>query len=71
MNDKNPLGDGEAMDQDLKRQRLLDFLGRTEPAWRDEDHPDIAALGTAEWVRGLRNEKSARQIEIEKRFAED
>jgi hypothetical protein len=29
------------------------------------------ALGSAEWVRSLRDRKSERQIELEKRFAED
>jgi len=46
--------------KEIKRQKLLAFLERDEPAWRDEDHPDIAELGTAEWVRRLRQEPSAR-----------
>jgi hypothetical protein len=66
----HPINETEAGERELKRQRLLVFLQSEEPVWRDEDHPDIVALGTAEWVRALRNEKSERQIEIEKRFAE-
>jgi hypothetical protein len=66
----DPINDAEAAEQELKRGRLLDFLNRDEPAWRDEDHPDIVALGAAEWVRALRTEKSERQKDIEKRFTE-
>ena len=70
MND-HPIDEAEAADRELKRQRLLAFLRSEEPAWHDEDHPDIVALGSAEWVRSLRDRKSERQIELEKRFAED
>jgi hypothetical protein len=70
MND-HPIDEAEAADRELKRQRLLAFLRREEPVWRDEDHPEIVALGSAEWVRSLRDRKSERQIELEKRFAED
>jgi len=65
-----PIVDEETAERELKRQRLLAFLRSDEPAWREEDHPEIAAIGAAEWVRALRNEKSERQIELEKRFAE-
>ena len=67
----HPIGDAEATEREIKRQRLLAFLRREEPVWRDEDHPEIVALGSAEWVRSLRDQKSERQIELEKRFAED
>jgi hypothetical protein len=40
---------------ELKRRHLLAFLNRNEPAWRDEDHPELAA-GSAAWVRSLRSE---------------
>jgi hypothetical protein len=45
---------------ELKRQKLLEFLNRTEPAWKDEDHPDIAEIGAAAWVHNMRQEKSLR-----------
>jgi hypothetical protein len=45
---------------ELKRQKLLEFLSRTEPAWKDEDHPDIAEIGAAAWVHNMRQEKSLR-----------
>ena len=50
----------ETAQREVKRRRLLAFLDRDEPAWRDENHPDIAALGTAEWVRQQRNTPSVR-----------
>jgi len=65
-----PIADDESAERDLKRQRLLAFLRSEEPVWRDENHPEIAAVGAAEWVRALRNQKSERQIELEKRFTE-
>ena len=40
---------------ELQRRRLLAFLSSDEPAWRDEDHPELAA-GTERWVRALRSE---------------
>lgn len=45
---------------ELKRQKLLEFLSRTEPVWKDEDHPDIAEIGAAAWVHNMRQEKSLR-----------
>jgi len=50
----------ETTAKEVRRRKLLAFLQRDEPAWRDEDHPDIAELGTAAWVRSLRNEPSLR-----------
>ena len=50
----------ETAENELKRRRLLAFLDSDEPAWRDENHPDLVELGTAEWVRSLRNEPSVR-----------
>lgn len=50
----------ETAENEVRKRKMLAFLNRTEPAWRDEDHPDIVEVGTAEWVRSLRNEPSAR-----------
>jgi hypothetical protein len=44
---------------DKERQRkelLLAFLASDEPVWRDEDHPDLVAVGTYAWVRALRDQ---------------
>jgi hypothetical protein len=43
-------------DERQRRELLLAFLAREEPVWRDEDHPDLAAVGTYAWVRALRAE---------------
>jgi len=50
----------ETAENELKRRRLLAFLESDEPVWRDEDHPDLVEMGTAEWVRALRSEPSVR-----------
>ena len=52
----------DSIDIELRRQALLSFLSGTEPAWKDEDHPDIVAVGSAAWVRNMRQEKSVRLI---------
>ena len=43
-------------DEGQRKERLLAFLAREEPAWRDEDHPDLVAVGTYAWVRVLRDQ---------------
>jgi Arc/MetJ-type ribon-helix-helix transcriptional regulator len=37
----------------VRRKKLLDFLSSDEPAWKDDDHPELAE-GAAKWVRTLR-----------------
>jgi hypothetical protein len=44
---------------ELKRRKLLSFLRNPEPAWRNEDHPELAS-GSAAWVRGLRRASETR-----------
>lgn len=39
----------------VRRKRLLAFLNSNEPAWKDENHPELAE-GSAQWVRKLRGE---------------
>ncbi len=43
---------------EVRRQRLLQFLQNTEAAWKDEDHPELAE-GAAAWVRRSRAEDEA------------
>jgi hypothetical protein len=43
-------------DEQQRKELLLTFLANDEPVWRDEDHPDLVALGTYGWVRALRGE---------------
>jgi hypothetical protein len=50
----------ETTAKEVKRRKLLAFLESDKPAWRDDAHPDLVEMGTAEWVRALRNEPSTR-----------
>jgi hypothetical protein len=50
----------ETAAKEIKRRKLLAFLESDEPAWRDENHPELVEMGTAEWVRSLRREPSIR-----------
>src|SRR5436190_21755089 len=43
---------------EVRRQRLLQFLQNTEAAWKDEDHPELAE-GAAAWVRQSSGEDEA------------
>jgi hypothetical protein len=53
----------DVLRQEVNRRRLLAALGDPEPAWKDEDHPELAQ-GAAAWVRRLRDEDN--RIEQEK-----
>jgi hypothetical protein len=44
---------------EVRRRRLLAFLADPEPAWRDEDHPELAK-GAAHWVNQLRQRSDER-----------
>jgi len=50
----------ETTAKEVRRRKLLAFLEGGEPAWRDENHPELAEIGTAEWVRAQRSEPSVR-----------
>ena len=58
----------ETAEKEVKRRMLKVFLQRTEPAWKDENHPEIAEKGTPAWVRSLRDEKSERQLRLEEKL---
>jgi hypothetical protein len=57
----------EVARRELNKRKLLAFLANDEPAWKDEDHPELAALGTNEWVRHLRHQSDARLHKLEQR----
>jgi hypothetical protein len=40
---------------EIRRRRLLSFLCDEEPAWKQEDHPELAE-GSDAWVHHLRGE---------------
>jgi hypothetical protein len=46
---------------ELRRRRLLTFLRDEQPAWREKDHPELAAGGAA-WVKSLRSESEKRLL---------
>jgi hypothetical protein len=53
-----------------RRRQLVHWLTREEPIWKDEDHADLAAMGTEAWVRQLR-EESDRSPALNPPYAED
>ncbi len=40
--------------KELQRLRLERALAEAAGAWKDEDHPELAKVGTERWVRDLR-----------------
>jgi hypothetical protein len=48
----------ETARNEVRRRALLGFLRDREPAWKDEDHPELAE-GSAVWVRRSRAEDDA------------
>jgi hypothetical protein len=44
---------------ELRRRKLLSFLGDDQPAWNDKDHPELAA-GADVCVRRVRSEMDKR-----------
>jgi hypothetical protein len=55
----------ETARNEVRRHRLLQFLQSKDPAWKDEDHPELVH-GAGHWVRKLRAESEgsrARQNE--------
>ena len=55
----------ELAENEVRKQKMLAFLDRGKPAWREEDHPEIAEHGAAAWVHNLRRERSARQQHLD------
>jgi hypothetical protein len=45
----------ETARNEVRRHRLLQFLKSKDPAWKDQDHPELAS-GSGNWVRKLRAE---------------
>jgi hypothetical protein len=44
---------------ELRRRKLLQLLSSDEPAWKEEDHPEIG-LDASTWVAALRRGSDAR-----------
>jgi hypothetical protein len=49
----------ETARNEVRRRKLLQYLEGETPAWKDEDHPELAN-GSASWVRKLRKENETR-----------
>jgi hypothetical protein len=49
----------ETARQEVRRQKLMQFLEGKDLSWKDKDHPELAG-GAAAWVRKLRTESEAR-----------
>lgn len=48
----------ETARNEVRRQKLLQFLESKDPAWKETYHPELAG-GAAAWVRKLRKENEA------------
>ncbi len=59
----------ETAQAEVRRRRLSAWLRNDEPAWKDENHPELKG-GSAAWVRKLRAEKSSRTRTIEAKLRE-
>ncbi len=49
----------ETARQEVQRRKLLHFLESEQPAWKAEDHPELAD-GTTAWVGQLREQGERR-----------
>jgi hypothetical protein len=49
----------ETAREEVRRRKLLRFLGEDSPAWREEEHPELAK-GAARFVRELRRKNDRR-----------
>jgi hypothetical protein len=49
----------ETARHEVRRQKLLHFLESKDLAWKDNDHPELAA-GAAAWVHKLRTDSEGR-----------
>lgn len=55
----------ETLAAEIKRRKLFEFLDNPEPAWKNGDHPEIEKLGSAGWVRMLRNQNGEREQQLQ------
>lgn len=52
-------------EKEVRRLKLLAFLDDAKPAWKEANHPELAAAGSAAWVHNRRQAMSNRQLLIE------
>lgn len=56
----------ETARQEVQRRKLLRFLKSEQPAWKSEDHPELAG-GAGTWVRQLRKQSEERERRVTRR----
>jgi hypothetical protein len=56
----------QTAEAEIRRRKLLAFLAKDTPAWKEEGHPEIAENGAAAWVHQLRRVQSPRQSQLER-----
>jgi hypothetical protein len=49
----------QTAEAEVRKRRLMAFLEGAEPAWKDEDHPELAD-GSVAWIKKLREADEAR-----------
>jgi hypothetical protein len=60
----------QLLDHELRRRRQLEVLRAPGSTWKDEDHPDLAAIGEEEWVRRRRQEGESRLRQFQEKHDE-
>jgi metal-responsive CopG/Arc/MetJ family transcriptional regulator len=50
---------------ELRKRALIAFLENDEPVMKDEDHPELAAMGTVAWVKKMREGWAFRGLELQ------
>jgi hypothetical protein len=55
----------ESAEKEIRRVKLAAFLDDAKPAWKREDHPELADQTTAGWAHNMRQRKSTRQLLVE------
>jgi metal-responsive CopG/Arc/MetJ family transcriptional regulator len=53
----------ETARNEVRRQKLLQFLESGRPAWTEKNHPELAE-GAEEWVSRLRSESESRIMKL-------
>jgi len=49
----------ETAREEVRRRKLLHFLESDNPAWQEQDHPELGK-GSRQWVQKMRAESEAR-----------
>jgi hypothetical protein len=55
---------------EVRKRELLAFLDSKEPVMRDEEHPELAAMGTVAWLKKQREPDEERLLRLHERMRE-